>query len=1273
MASAIQKLFAKRKAKQAAKRQGASVASGGGGGENDDNDGGEDRGGGTDIVDRDGTNPPLRSSPSSALAPPTPAPHRVPFPQTKPSRSSLDASVLLRGGNSAAADTTGWLGRKGRFNSAASAPMLESFGASGGVGGSVGGVDAGDVDAFSGDTSGENPTDSIIYRRAVTLPSLSLSDDASLVVVPTNEALLRLPDASRLMADDHWLALHVYAPSRLFKDRWESVRLDGGGDGNDGIDNGHDHGHNVSKSTSPLLSAPPSSSSPPSSSFSWRGTTATLTIDDVNGTVTIQAASLPKKTLSILSDTSVYKSLGPTATSTTTAAAAARHDLSFHVISRPSKQSRLGSRRKIRLVVVQGLPFGGGNDGGGDVNGAPTDAQDHAAMPPPAVPDTTAAPLCMPPRRSFFADLLFVVAPHSPLSPSAFATLAAHCRSFDATYLFVPMYEEQNVRKLRDGVLMPAMKKVDVSDGAFASAGKIEHPSFAAATAVLENVMMGYLHARIYPAVASQPHLRAADERWARVITAYHSRTDLFSALGIRQSGLTTAPHRLDKAVRTLALLSSEDGCDDAALVATILDDPVALRDQLQRLATARSDCERTVDDGDDDDDVVTAGESLQVSTSASPRTPLDIAQILTDTVQRVQDAHASSARPRPRRKSTLDATNFLDASTSAPAVAAAPPLSTDELLPLLAYVAVRARVVRLPSLLDYARVYGRIRSGGGGGSGGEDYDCPYLRESSSSSPPPPSPPSDATAWALVTFKAVCEWLSGDPARVLEEKEQREENVTIRVNDDAPCNTDDDHADADAEATITNRNRLRHRRRSLPASTLLRPPAAPPTARSLSRAGSSNATVVERDASASTSASASASPAERSASPVSICSTRSSLSSSDGGRGGDLSTAATAAAMGAENNYLSFGALDSVRGADSTPGMSSLHPPHSLAMTRQSSHASSTRSHSSSRSSTATASTTTNDLTIRRQIQIPLALTTRSNSARSQSSLGEYTYGRRGSTSASASASAHASPRPESPTVRVVGPSSPSDVGSGGGVKMGRAASHSGPRPRGAAGGDVGAMQSSSSSLMPRRGSSGAAGSRGLASNAEFRGAVGSREPANSNISSPGSSPTSSPSSSSLSWRAAWFAPSPATSATTSPTSSSLIIRTPSGSGFSTAAVSDGCPEGARTSAKPHQRRRGSIGLGLALLKVASEDQQHRQQQEEEEDCCSTPTVSSSGSSVYSHSRPSTAATARSRRSRLLSGSNATLHASVAAPVVALQPVHGEGGGVRASAGGREA
>lgn len=198
------------------------------------------------------------------------------------------------------------------------------------------------------------------------------------------------------------------------------------------------------------------------------------------------------------------------------------------------------------------------------------------------------------------------------------------------------------------------------------------------------SVVMGYCHAKIYSSI-SIVH-RNADEALDEILALYRRSGVSLADLGVYVPTLRHRPGRLDAAVAVLSRLAEPE---------TELD----LESQLSLLNPASIAALADDGVGSHDADPLAADVGLYkppvIRSGARVRTPLDAV----DTFKRTIDEIGKAAQ----RSQLSSSRASLHAHTSDQQ---APLLSTDDLLPVLAYVVVQAAPAKLVSLLYYVQTF---------------------------------------------------------------------------------------------------------------------------------------------------------------------------------------------------------------------------------------------------------------------------------------------------------------------------------------------------------------------------------------------------------------------------------------------------------------------------------------------------------------------------------------------------------------------------------------
>lgn len=524
---------------------------------------------------------------------------------------------------------------------------------------------------------------------------------SKLIFVPSAEALQTIGD-HQVLQSSAYLALHACIPSELFKDRYVSV------------------------SRQPLRAT---SSSDSAGALSL---TATLQPERRSVLIVLTRPAEPRvrplryeQTLRVESETTVFQTVAT---------------------SRAGKKERI----RVRVLVLRGMVIQPSLFHRGLSPGPPTA---HAAVPattgiaphpdvelpssisfPPK--DALGTPTASPSRapmlaredsasksdnipitRRFLADLAFILDPGDDfidLRPAMLAsldTLRRAASNFTTAYVYVPGFDTYNVSRIRRGILAKAWQSFEQVRQASGVVSSVDlsrlfgHQGKARLLLLLENVVMGYCHGKVYSSIAST--MREADDAFDSILATYHdSRVSLedfdISAVTSRSksSQLTLAEKRL------LLLGDPDEDLEDVVQEPNI--------QQIKAIALPLPfDCSERQDAFMDRDEKSPKGRDRSI------RTPLDALDVMWHTLNAI-----SQPGLNPGGSSGLQTKS-------------ANMLSTDDLLPLLAYVLVKTAPRKLVSLLYYTRLFGI---------------------------------SDATSgehnWALTTFDSTIKYLRSDPLKL---------------------------------------------------------------------------------------------------------------------------------------------------------------------------------------------------------------------------------------------------------------------------------------------------------------------------------------------------------------------------------------------------------------------------------------------------------------------------------------------------------------------------
>ncbi|SPO29541.1 uncharacterized protein UTRI_04724_B [Ustilago trichophora] len=548
---------------------------------------------------------------------------------------------------------------------------------------------------------------------------------ATLAVIPlartlTAHAALHKDDLN----DPHFVALHAFAPSKLYKHQFVSVR-------------------------SLMQPSTPNNATPNlQDRYDWSYVTLTATIESDQKSVSITetmhaslatdkgeedipASATTKRTVNIVSEITIYRTL-PTPTPAIPPDASG-----FQVTSRASTlKDAPAPSAKVRVISVD-LPIAlrrMPGAGASDLHDASTTHASH----PPSSPDqeTDASPSDLildhiPPKRLFASDLAILANP-SATSPrlagalsNAFDVLFAAAHQFTASFVYVKGFDSYNAHRIRRGIWFKAWKAFEERLGSEHIA-RLSVEAFHRIKSLLENVVMGLVHTKMYGPIQDQ--LMDADLVTEEVLSEYNAFNVSLGDFGVQNVALRQRPSRLADAIAALGVGLGDDGGPgiDEALATGDID---LLKSTVHQAAypapllaqTVVSDCIQT-DLGLVSPTYPNAKQAVADS-DLHRRTPLQILQTLRAAIDEIgwaaERIHQSSIRG--------------SSSQERP-----PPLGTDDLLPILSYVFVRARPSRLCSMLYYARAF-------------------QLTDTAT---------SPELQWALVTCDAVIAYLRTDPLRL---------------------------------------------------------------------------------------------------------------------------------------------------------------------------------------------------------------------------------------------------------------------------------------------------------------------------------------------------------------------------------------------------------------------------------------------------------------------------------------------------------------------------
>lgn len=540
------------------------------------------------------------------------------------------------------------------------------------------------------------------------------------------------------LQDPHFIALHAFAPSRLYKDQFVSVRS-----------------LKHSKSS-------PSATTFPNDGYDWAHVTLTATLDSDQRSLTItetthaprpssqilslstdsasaalRSASTIKRKVTIVSETTIYRTLP-----TPRPATASPDQSAFQVTSRshPPSSDAPPLSTKVRVLSVD-LPIVQRRAQGAGADSSYQASHQHAPPPLDSTEDELHASISdlilehVPPKRLFAHDLSLLAQPSvgstqlAEALTNAFQVLFSAAHQFSASFVYVKGFDSYNAHRIRRGIWFKAWKAFEERLGSDHIA-RLSVEAFHRIKSLLENIVMGLVHSKMYGPIQDQ--LMDADLVTDDVLCAYNAFNVTLADFGVQNVALRQRPARLATAIDVLSQGLDDDGgtqLDDALaqgdmqLLTAILNRPALSPIPVVAQSASLDQIQIQSDLGL----AILPHRHLNHGTSHGElhrRTPLQILQTLRTTIDEIgwaADRHPTSSG---RRASS---------SHERP-----PPLGTDDLLPILSFVFVRARPGRLCSMLYYARTF-------------------QLTDTAT---------SPELQWALITCDAVVAYLRTDPLRL---------------------------------------------------------------------------------------------------------------------------------------------------------------------------------------------------------------------------------------------------------------------------------------------------------------------------------------------------------------------------------------------------------------------------------------------------------------------------------------------------------------------------
>ncbi|KDN41682.1 hypothetical protein K437DRAFT_275374 [Tilletiaria anomala UBC 951] len=291
----------------------------------------------------------------------------------------------------------------------------------------------------------------------------------------------------------------------------------------------------------------------------------------------------------------------------------------------------------------------------------------------------------------------------------AFCVMQNAASQFNSSFVYVSGFEEYNAARIRKGIFLKAWQAFEDARRAdeqlhteHEADESLPHRAKTRVMSVLENITMALCHEKVYMSLSKTK--RAEETALDEILRRYGEHEFSLDDFDIGNNPLKRRPDFLDKAIDIITSMPQPD---------------VTLPSPLQYLEEASHG----------------GFEAARLHL----RTPLDALHIFKAGLEAIQDAAvaaAASLSSKQHASQTLSPRTDVHVSSYL--------LSTDELLPLLAYVLVKAEIKELVTLLAYIQLF-RM---------GED-DVPNLR------------------WVSTTLAAAVQYLRSDPLReVLAERPQ---------------------------------------------------------------------------------------------------------------------------------------------------------------------------------------------------------------------------------------------------------------------------------------------------------------------------------------------------------------------------------------------------------------------------------------------------------------------------------------------------------------------
>ncbi|PWN32118.1 uncharacterized protein FA14DRAFT_162370 [Meira miltonrushii] len=518
---------------------------------------------------------------------------------------------------------------------------------------------------------------------------------AKVLLIPS-KAVLRTSNLSEEdLRSDAYISLHALTASSLFKDQFESLKFPVSQ-----LDVSEDPWSRISLTTT----------------FQLELHSVHIILTRTASTESKNSKHL-KRSLKVISETNVYHTVQLQQNIQDSFPHKNRVRLRVLIVDGMVVPTSLVMRKSVRPPVsvassARTTTFKMDEDRGSSVTFPTKDSKANTVIEDGKKNDSSLIPL----SRQFLSDYAFLLDPPPSTGPlrgplkCALDALERASAEFANAYVYVPGFDSYNVSRIRRGILARSWNAFEHArkangDGERGREGDLDLTTWlgndgrARLLLLLENVVMGYCHSKVYGSICSIRH--GADEAFDSILATYHDYGISLSDLGITRKGIKLEPYDLNLAEAILGCLGDAD--EDMEYI--MMDKNVAKIKQMAETGRLPSKSD-LFDNGN--------FHSTQ-RTRCRIRTPLDALEVMHATLVEINQATIQSSRRQNEGR---------DTST----------LGADDLLPILAYVLIRVAPRKLTSLLYYVRLFGIS-------------DVTLSKQN----------------WTLTTFEAVVRYLADDP------------------------------------------------------------------------------------------------------------------------------------------------------------------------------------------------------------------------------------------------------------------------------------------------------------------------------------------------------------------------------------------------------------------------------------------------------------------------------------------------------------------------------